>query len=126
MFGGNTPGTNLNQTVTFFWVLSDFLSGKNKSLSITSELMQGRDASDLVKMASDPGQPVSDAALWMLLLLRLTKVTTDDRLELRNSKIQLPPKYSMAAFRGHFYLILTRRRCNSNSTSNLRCLRGAS
>ncbi|CAI4217451.1 unnamed protein product, partial [Parascedosporium putredinis] len=60
----------------------------NKSLSITSELMQGRDASDLIKMASDPGQPVSDAALWMLLLLRLTKVTTDDRLELRNSAIQ--------------------------------------
>ncbi|PKS11361.1 hypothetical protein jhhlp_003123 [Lomentospora prolificans] len=75
-------------TVTFFWVLSDFLSGRNKSLSITSELMQGRDASDLAEMVSDPDQPASDAALWMLLLLRLTKVTTDNRLELRNSAIQ--------------------------------------
>jgi hypothetical protein len=74
-------------TVTFFWVLSDFLSGKNKSLSITSDLMQGRSASDLAEMAEDPEHSASDAALWMLLLLRLTTVTADDRLELRNSKL---------------------------------------
>jgi hypothetical protein len=67
-------------------VLSDFLSGKNKSLSITSDLMQGRSASDLAEMAEDPEHSASDAALWMLLLLRLTTVTADDRLELRNSE----------------------------------------
>ncbi|SPO04815.1 related to MON2 Peripheral membrane protein with a role in endocytosis and vacuole integrity [Cephalotrichum gorgonifer] len=75
-------------TVTFFWVLSDFLSGRNKSLSITSDVMQGRDASELEEMAADSEHAASDAALWMLLLLRLTKVTADDRLELRNSAIQ--------------------------------------
>ena len=37
-------------------------------------------------MASGDDLSVSDAALWMLLLQRLTAVTTDDRLELRNSK----------------------------------------
>jgi hypothetical protein len=39
-----------------------------------------------VTMASGDDRAVSDAALWMLLLLRLTSVTTDERLELRNSK----------------------------------------
>ncbi|CAM1506472.1 Fc.00g061130.m01.CDS01 [Cosmosporella sp. VM-42] len=75
-------------TVTFFWVLSDFLSGKNESLDITAEMMQDAEASDLEKMAADQSYKGSDAALWMLLLLRLTTVTTDDRLELRNSAIQ--------------------------------------
>lgn len=75
--------------MTFFWVLSDFLSGRNKSLSITSDVMQGRDASELEAMASDPEHGASDAALWMLLLLRLTKVTADERLELRNSECSI-------------------------------------
>ncbi|KAF4980118.1 hypothetical protein FZEAL_3808 [Fusarium zealandicum] len=75
-------------TVTFFWVLSDFLSSKNESLDITAEMMQGADMVDLERMAADHEHNSSDAALWMLLLLRLTTVTTDDRLELRNSAIQ--------------------------------------
>ncbi|KAM5348691.1 hypothetical protein ACJ41O_008515 [Fusarium nematophilum] len=75
-------------TVTFFWVLSDFLSAKNASLDITAEMMQGTEASDLERMAAEQNHKSSDAALWMLLLLRLTTVTTDDRLELRNSAIQ--------------------------------------
>ncbi|KAF4447542.1 hypothetical protein F53441_8926 [Fusarium austroafricanum] len=75
-------------TVTFFWVLSDFLSAKNKSLDITADMMQNTELSDLENMAADHSHKSSDAALWMLLLLRLTNVTTDDRLELRNSAIQ--------------------------------------
>ncbi|KPM42590.1 hypothetical protein AK830_g4001 [Neonectria ditissima] len=75
-------------TVTFFWVVSDFLSAKNESLDITAEMMQGTGVSDLQKMAAEQSSKGSDAALWMLLLLRLTTVTTDDRLELRNSVIQ--------------------------------------
>ncbi|KAH6981212.1 hypothetical protein BKA56DRAFT_586833 [Ilyonectria sp. MPI-CAGE-AT-0026] len=75
-------------TVTFFWVVSDFLSAKNESLDITAEMMQGTGVSDLEKMAAEQSSKGSDAALWMLLLLRLTTVTTDDRLELRNSAIQ--------------------------------------
>ncbi|KAK8084206.1 Protein MON2-like protein [Apiospora hydei] len=65
-------------TVTFFWVLSDFLSGKNN-------LIGGADDDSLAAKAADSQDPSSDAALWMLLLLRLTNVTADDRLELRNS-----------------------------------------
>lgn len=76
--------------MTFFWVLSDFLSGKNKSLPITNSSVGDADDSALAAMAADAENPSSDAALWMLLLLRLTNVTTDDRLELRNSKTHLP------------------------------------
>ncbi|KAM0331316.1 hypothetical protein ACHAQA_002986 [Verticillium albo-atrum] len=75
-------------TVTFFWVLSDFLSGKNKPMSITTSLMDGAKVSDLAELAGNPKHKSSNAALWMLLLLRLTTVTADERLELRNSAIQ--------------------------------------
>ncbi|KAJ1328199.1 dimerization and cyclophilin-binding domain of Mon2 [Microdochium nivale] len=74
-------------TVTFFWVLSDFLSNKNESLPISSDLV-GNSEAELVKKASLADNGTSDAALWMLLLLRLTAVTADDRIELRNSAIQ--------------------------------------
>jgi hypothetical protein len=63
------------------------LSGRNKSLTITNSSLGHANDNDLMKMAADPENPSSDAALWMLLLLRLTNVTADDRLELRNSKV---------------------------------------
>ena len=69
-------------------MLSDFLSAKDESLEITAELVEGRDGSKLERLAADRSEKGSDAALWMLLLLRLTTVTTDERLELRNSAIQ--------------------------------------
>ncbi|CAJ2505721.1 Uu.00g131150.m01.CDS01 [Anthostomella pinea] len=75
-------------TVTFFWDLSDFLSGKNKSLPITNDLVGDSGEAALVEKASHAENASSDAALWMLLLLRLTTVTTDERLDLRNSAIQ--------------------------------------
>ncbi|KAI0382303.1 hypothetical protein F5Y04DRAFT_253455 [Hypomontagnella monticulosa] len=75
-------------TVTFFWVLSDFLSGRSKLLPITDSLVDDPNGISLVEKASNAGDASSDAALWMLLLLRLTTVTTDERLDLRNSAIQ--------------------------------------
>ncbi|KAH8665989.1 endosomal peripheral membrane protein-like protein [Tricladium varicosporioides] len=75
-------------TVTFFWVLSDFISGRTSSFSLSPDLIQGSDERTLVEMASGEDLTISDAALWMLLLLRLAAVTTDERLELRNSAIQ--------------------------------------
>ncbi|KAL7932667.1 hypothetical protein V8C35DRAFT_306383 [Trichoderma chlorosporum] len=75
-------------TVTFFWALSDFLSGKDKSLDITIDLFQDAEVDALERLAADHGSRGSDAALWMLLLLRLTAVASDDRVELRNTAIQ--------------------------------------
>ena len=74
--------------MTFFWVLSDFISGRTSSFSIGPDLISSSDDQTLIEMASEVDRGVSDAALWMLLLLRLTSVTADERLELRNSKPQ--------------------------------------
>ncbi|KAI9650058.1 Endocytosis and vacuole integrity protein [Ciborinia camelliae] len=75
-------------TVTFFWVLSDFISGRTNSFSLSPDLIEDSTEEALIKKASGDDRAVSDAALWMLLLLRLTSVTADERLELRNSAIQ--------------------------------------
>ncbi|KAL2135816.1 hypothetical protein VTI74DRAFT_6745 [Chaetomium olivicolor] len=75
-------------TVTFFWAISDFLSGKSKSMSITKDMIPESGDETLFKMAAEPFDKGSGAALWMLLLLRLTSVSADQRLELRNSAIQ--------------------------------------
>lgn len=60
-------------------------------------------------MASGEDLAISDAALWMLLLLRLTAVTTDERLELRNSKLNLKIPAGN---------LLTPHRCHSDSSPN--------
>lgn len=50
--------------------------------------MKESEVASLTSKASDQGNKSSVPALWMLLLLRLTTVASDDRLELRNSAIQ--------------------------------------
>ena len=55
-------------------------------MSIAAAMEGGSSDDALVRLANDTQHPGSGAALWMLLLLRLTAVTTDQRLELRNSK----------------------------------------
>lgn len=72
--------------MTFFWVLSDFISNKTESFSLGPDLMKCEDEQVLIEKVSGSDYATSNAALWMLLLLRLTAVTTDDRLELRNSE----------------------------------------
>lgn len=76
---------DLQQTVTFFWAISDFLSANSKSTSITEDMISESGEQALVKLAVQPFEEGSGAALWMLLLLRLTSVAADQRLELRNS-----------------------------------------
>lgn len=75
-------------TVTFFWAISDFLSEKSNLMSITEDMVGGASDETLISLASHPDKEGASAALWMLLLLRLTAVTADQRLELRNSAIQ--------------------------------------
>lgn len=57
-------------------------------MSITEAMVAGGKIETLIELASHPAKDGSSAALWLLLLLRLTAVTTDQRLELRNSAIQ--------------------------------------
>ena len=50
------------------------------------ETLEG-DETHLLAQAKSEKEAVSNAALWMLLLLRLTSATTDRRAELRNSTL---------------------------------------
>ncbi|CAK7564824.1 MAG: Endocytosis and vacuole integrity protein [Sporothrix epigloea] len=75
-------------TVTFYWAISDFLHGRSATMSIAAAMEGGSSDAALVQLANDTTHPGSGAALWMLLLLRLTAVTSDERLELRNSAVQ--------------------------------------
>jgi hypothetical protein len=65
--------------------LSDFISNRTDSFSLDPDLLKCEDEKALMKKASSDDSAESNAALWILLLQRLTVVTTDDRLELRNS-----------------------------------------
>lgn len=59
-------------------------------MSITEDMIPDSDGDhSLVERAAEPFEKGSAAALWMLLLLRLTSVATDQRLELRNSAYSL-------------------------------------
>jgi hypothetical protein len=55
-------------------------------MSITEDMIPDAGDQALLKLAAEPFDKGSGAALWMLLLLRLTSVATDQRLELRNSE----------------------------------------
>ena len=76
--------------------------------------MQNSDEQSLIKRASNDDQTAGNAALWMLLLLRLTTVTSDSRLELRNSKSKL---YHSIEYYIKPY------RCHSDSLPHFRCIR---
>ena len=53
---------------------------------ITEAMIPETGDQSLVDLATKPSEQGSAAALWMLLLLRLTSVAADQRLELRNSE----------------------------------------
>lgn len=55
-------------------------------MSLTQDMVNDSGDEALLKLAADPSHQDSGGALWMLLLLRLTSVATDQRLELRNSE----------------------------------------
>lgn len=55
-------------------------------MSITEDMIPKSGDQALITLAAEPFEKGSGAALWMLLLLRLTSVAADQRLELRNSE----------------------------------------
>ncbi|KAI9839982.1 MAG: hypothetical protein M1819_000174 [Sarea resinae] len=73
-------------TLTFFWEVSDFLQSRNTSFD--EQALKAQNESNLLERAESDDKRVSGAALWVLLLLRLAAVTTDDRAEVRNGAIQ--------------------------------------
>lgn len=63
------------------------MSKQDESFRLDENTITSTDDKELVSKATSEDALVSHAALWLILLLRLTTVTTDERLELRNSKL---------------------------------------
>ena len=55
-------------------------------------MSEAEDERDLLVLAANDDERDSNAALWMLLLLRLAAVTTDLRAEVRNGKFSIMPQ----------------------------------
>ncbi|KAI9816388.1 MAG: hypothetical protein M1832_005055 [Thelocarpon impressellum] len=75
-------------TITFFWNVSDFLQGGSEAFSLTERASKAVEEGDLIGLTHDGDVSDSHASLWLLLLLRLTAVTTDHRAEVRNGAAQ--------------------------------------
>jgi hypothetical protein len=60
---------------------------------ITDDMIADVDEENLRSNGTDKASP---AALWMLLLLRLTSITADERVELRNSAFSLRDVHAQA------------------------------
>ena len=78
------------QTITFFWNVSDFLQQKIGPECLTESACAEQDEESLIRLAQSAGEQDSCAALWLLLLLRLTAVSTDHRKEVRNGMFSTP------------------------------------
>lgn len=63
------------------------MSKQDQSFRLDENTITSTDDKELISKATSDDASVSHAALWLILLLRLTTVTTDERLELRNSKL---------------------------------------
>lgn len=70
------------------------MSKQDESFRLNEHTITSTDDKELISKATSDDASVSHAALWLILLLRLTTVTTDERLELRNSKLT-PSFYSI-------------------------------
>ncbi|KAI9814424.1 MAG: hypothetical protein M1827_003280 [Pycnora praestabilis] len=75
-------------TITFFWNTSDFLQGRDDAFLLDKQVLTARSEDDLHDLGKGTDDHDSSGALWMLLLLRLTAASTDQRSEVRNGAIQ--------------------------------------
>ncbi|EUC37662.1 hypothetical protein COCCADRAFT_22835 [Bipolaris zeicola 26-R-13] len=71
--------------ITFFWNVSDYLQSK-ADLSSLPEIVGETDDTKLA--VSSHSQNGATSALWLQVLLNLSSITVDERVEVRNSAIQ--------------------------------------
>ncbi|KAI9722317.1 MAG: hypothetical protein M1812_001789 [Candelaria pacifica] len=75
-------------TITFFWNVSDFLQGQSRTVALGVRTLNATNVEQLLNVTKSQDSQESHGALWMLLLLRLAGVTTDQRSEVRNGAVQ--------------------------------------
>ncbi|KAE8396519.1 hypothetical protein BDV23DRAFT_878 [Aspergillus alliaceus] len=74
-------------TTSSFWNVSDFLQGQIENFSIESHVDVSVSEETLVALANGDDSSISRNALWLLLLLRIVDLTTDNRAEIRNCAV---------------------------------------
>lgn len=77
--------SNNTQAITFFWNVSDYLQSQTNLASLP-EILGEDDEVKLAVFASS--QKGTTSALWLQVLLHLSTITVDERVEVRNSAIQ--------------------------------------
>ncbi|KAI9735199.1 MAG: hypothetical protein M1834_001789 [Cirrosporium novae-zelandiae] len=88
-FGSQKDDFNLSlTTTTFFWSVADFLKGRCAASVLSDAVIEASSEVDLSSLATNTDLEVANAALWLLLLLRLVVVTRDNRAEIRNGATQ--------------------------------------
>ncbi|KAF7592756.1 hypothetical protein BBP40_012514 [Aspergillus hancockii] len=75
-------------TTSSFWNVSDFLQGQIEEFSIESHVDASVSEETLAALANGDDSSISRNALWMLLLLRIVDLATDNRSEVRNCAVQ--------------------------------------
>ncbi|KAE8375125.1 hypothetical protein BDV26DRAFT_295316 [Aspergillus bertholletiae] len=74
-------------TTSSFWNVSDFLQGQIENFSIETRVDASVSEEALVELASGDDSSISRNALWLLLLLRIVDLATDNRAEIRNCAV---------------------------------------
>ncbi|KAE8133006.1 hypothetical protein BDV38DRAFT_196523 [Aspergillus pseudotamarii] len=74
-------------TTSSFWNVSDFLQGQIENFSIESRVDASVSEEALVELANGDDSSISRNALWLLLLLRIVDLATDNRAEIRNCAV---------------------------------------
>lgn len=88
-FASQVQEFNISLTATaLFWNVSDYLQGQLETLIIDESIDSTLSEESLSVLVRDASGSVSRGALWLLLLLRIVDLTTDDRAEIRNSAIR--------------------------------------
>jgi len=76
------------QAITFCWNVSDFLQPRNDLSKLSSVLDKERNSRDIRAALVSHSRNGLIPALWLRLLLDLAALTTDERVEVRNSATQ--------------------------------------
>ncbi|EEH40796.2 hypothetical protein PAAG_02772 [Paracoccidioides lutzii Pb01] len=88
-FASQMEDFNISLTsTTTFWNLSDFLRSQIDKFSIESHMEVSSSEETLTTLAKSSDLSISRNSLWLLLLLHLVGLSTDNRAEIRNTAIQ--------------------------------------
>jgi hypothetical protein len=76
------------QAITFFWNVSDYLQSRTDLSSLVEVVTQIDDKEQVRRAVSTRSREGKTTALWLQVLLNLSSITTDERIEVRHSAIQ--------------------------------------